>query len=204
MLAGGRSRRFGSLDKARLPVGGRPLLRRSLDALTPITTSRLVVGGPPRDDVEVIADVEPAGGPIGGLLAAWRVITTSHALVLACDLPFVTDALLQELCAVGATVPLALVDTPRSVTPLCLSVRRDALPALTTYWDAGGRRIGDLQRVVTPCAKVSVAICRRLDPTGHLLLNVNDPLTYARAIAVAEHGCAASYFTDLDESKPNP
>jgi hypothetical protein len=44
----------------------------------------------------------------------------------------------------------------------------------------------------------------RHDPTGRLLLNVNDPLSYARALAEAEHDCAASYFTDLDESKPNP
>lgn len=203
VLAGGRGRRFGDLDKCRLPLGGRSLLQRSLDVLIPITTTRLVVGGPPRRDVPTLDDVFPGDGPIGGLLTALGAIATTHALVVACDLPFLTPAFLLDLRETGRATTLGFVETRDGRMPLCLSVRRDARDVIAAYWNEGGRRVTGLRRLL---AHASMPPSRRdrHDPAERLLLNVNDPLTYARALAEAEHDCAASYFTDLDESKPNP
>lgn len=203
VLAGGRGRRFGDLDKCRLPLGGRSLLQRSLDVLVPVTTTRVVVGGPPRCDVPTLDDAFPGDGPIGGLLTALGAITTTHALVIACDLPFLTAAFLRDVCEAGRRTTLGLVETRDGRVPLCLSVRRDARDAVTAYWNAGGRRVIDLRRLLAH-AVVPTSRRDRHDPAERLLLNVNDPLTYARALAEAEHDCAASYFTDLDESKRNP
>lgn len=203
VLAGGRGHRFGDLDKCRLPLGGRSLLQRSLDALAPITATRCIVGGPPRDDAPTLTDTYPGDGPIGGLLTALDAIPTTHALVVACDLPFLTADFLRDVCEAGRDTALGLVETRDGRVPLCLSVRRDARDAITAYWNAGGRRLIDLRRLL---AHTIVPASRRdrHGPVERLLLNVNDPLTYARALAEAEHDCAASYFTDLDESKRNP
>lgn len=203
VLAGGRGRRFGDLDKCRLPLGGRSLLQRSLDVLMPVTATRLVVGGPPRRDVPTLDDAFPGDGPVGGLLTALGAITTSHALVVACDLPFLTPNFLHDVRELGRTTTLGLVTTRDGHTPLCLSVRRDARDVILAYWNQGGRRVADLRRLLAH-ASMPASGRDRHDPAERLLLNVNDPLTYARALAVAEHDCAASYFTDLDESKPNP
>ncbi len=199
VLAGGRSRRFGGLDKGRLPVGGRSLLQRSLDALAPVTATRVIVGGQPHDGVTTLPDRYPGQGPLGGLLTALTWMATTHALVVACDLPFLTPELLRAVQAAGATQPMADIEA-RDGRPLCLSLHRDAREAVAAYWEAGNRRIGGL-RGVLPRATVPQTTIDHLDPTGRLLLNVNDPLTYARALAEARHDCAASYFTDLDESK---
>jgi molybdopterin-guanine dinucleotide biosynthesis protein A len=203
VLAGGRGRRFGDLDKCRLPLGGRSLLQRSLDVLLPVTATRVVVGGPPRCDVPTLDDAFPGDGPIGGVLTALGAITTTHALVIACDLPFLTAAFLRDVCEAGRDTTLGLVETRDGRVPLCLSVRRDARDAVTAYWNAGGRRVTDLRRLLAH-AIVPPSRRDRHDPAERLLLNVNDPLTYARALAEAEHDCVASYFTDLDESKRNP
>lgn len=200
VLAGGRSRRFGGIDKGRLLVGGRSLLQRSLDALAPVTSRQVVAGGRPDRVVATIPDQCPDQGPLGGLLTALAHLTTTHALIVACDLPFLTADLLRAVQTAGATSPMACIEMHEGRSPLCLSLHRDTRAVIAAYWEAGGRRIGAL-RGVLPHATVAQATLDRLDPTGRILLNVNDPLTYARALAEARHDCAASYFTDLDESK---
>lgn len=203
MLASGRSRRFGGLDKARLPLGGRALLQRVVDALTPVTATCLVVGPDAHDGLAHVPDEDADGGPIAGLRAGLRAMATPYALVAACDLPFLTPAFLEDLRSAGRRADLACVEGRDGSAALCLTARRTILPMLDAYWQAGGRRLQEVvQRL--PHVVLPDATRARHDPAGLLLLNVNDPLTYARALAEARHDCRASYFTDLDESKHTP
>ena len=80
VLAGGRSQRFGGVDKTRLPLGGRTLLQRAVDALAPVTTACVVIGGAPVTGATVVPDRYPGAGPLGGLLTALR-----HRLVARVD-----------------------------------------------------------------------------------------------------------------------
>lgn len=199
VLAGGGSRRFGGVDKARLPLQGRTLLQHAVHALAAVTATQLVVGprahGLADAAARAVPDRYPGAGPLGGLLTALAAIETSHALVLAADLPFISRRLLVQVQHAGADAAVAIVQPPDGRLALCLSVRRDAAPGLRDAWDRGERRIRDLQRL-TPCRLVAAtaATCTRA------LWNVNDPLTYARALMIAEHDCPASYFTDQIES----
>ena len=89
VLAGGRSRRFGS-DKARLLIGGKPLLLRVARQLAPVAASVRVVAGEPggyRDlGLPTIADPIPGRGPMGGLLAALEdAFPAPWVFVAACD-----------------------------------------------------------------------------------------------------------------------
>lgn len=203
VLASGRSRRFGGLDKGRLPLGGRTLLQRVVDALTPVTATCLVVGPHAPEGVAHVRDEDVDGGPIAGLRAGLRAIDTPYAIVAACDLPFLTPAFLGALQAEGRHTDLAYVEGRDGTAALCLTARRTILSMLDAYWEAGGRRLQEVvQRL--PHVVLPDATRARHDPAGLLLLNVNDPLTYARALAEARHDCRASYFTDLDESKHTP
>lgn len=203
VLAGGRSRRFGGLDKGRLPLGGRSLRQRALDVLADVTTTQLVVGGRSPSASGRLDDRYPDEGPLGGILTALPAIATSHALVVACDLPFLTTDFLRSLRETGATTTMAAVLTRDGRMPLCFSLHREAHDAIAAYWNEGGRRVGDLRRLMA-CAFVPASTRDQHDKAGRLLLNVNDPRTYARALEEVQHDCAASYFTDLDESKRNP
>ena len=70
ILAGGRSKRFGS-DKARVLIGGTPLIRRAADALEPVAMSIKVVAasaGAYQDlGLTTVGDLQPGLGPLGGL-----------------------------------------------------------------------------------------------------------------------------------------
>ena len=186
VLAGGRSQRFGGIDKTRLPLGGRTLLQRAIDALSPVTVSCLVVGGRPAGDVSVVPDRYPGAGPLGGILTALDTIDTSHALLLAADLPFISGSLLQDLRCAGADAAVASLQHADGRLALCLSVRRDCAPAVHEMWSRGARRMRDLENLA-PCRRVVA------DATAAhgALWNVNDPLTYARALEMTGHDCPA-------------
>lgn len=186
VLAGGRSQRFGGVDKTRLPLGGRTLLQRALDALAPVTVTTLVVGATPMTGIVTVPDRYPGAGPLGGILTALDDIDSSHALVLAADLPFISGSLLRDVQRAGADAAAAVVQHPDGRLALCLSVRRDCAPAVREMWSRGARRVRDLENLV-PCRTV-VADATTL---AGALWNVNDPLTYARALEMTQHDCPA-------------
>jgi molybdopterin-guanine dinucleotide biosynthesis protein A len=89
ILAGGRSRRFGS-DKARALVGGVPLLVSVARCLEPVASRTTVVAGEAGaySDLgfDTIADVVAQRGPLGGLLTAIEHSGPGRWLFLsACD-----------------------------------------------------------------------------------------------------------------------
>jgi molybdopterin-guanine dinucleotide biosynthesis protein A len=141
VLAGGRGRRFGGVDKAELGVGGRSLLERVLTAAS--EAERVVVVGPGRRlpaGVFVTSERPPGGGPVAGLAAGLELVEAPLVAVLACDLPFVTADTLGTLVAAlqgGADVAdgAQLVDESGRSQPLAAVYRtsrlRAALASLT-------------------------------------------------------------------------
>ena len=89
ILAGGRSRRYGS-DKARALIDGQPLLGRVAQELEPVASTVTVVArsGSDYDDLglRTIGDSMPDKGPMGGLLAALEDACPAEWLfITACD-----------------------------------------------------------------------------------------------------------------------
>jgi molybdopterin-guanine dinucleotide biosynthesis protein A len=135
VLAGGRGRRFGGVDKAELGVGGRSLLERVLTALA--EAGRVVVVGPARRlPAGVLATSErpPGGGPVAALAAGLELVEAPLVAVLACDLPFVTVHTLGTLvAALQAAADVAdgaqLVDESGRSQPLAAVYRTSRLRA---------------------------------------------------------------------------
>src|SRR5690242_6286352 len=92
ILAGGRARRFGGLDKSRLVVRGRPIIVSQVAVLQTVTDRVFVVG--PDDGrfadlgLTVYADRIAGAGAIGGLYTALDAADADIVVVVACDQPF--------------------------------------------------------------------------------------------------------------------
>ncbi|PXA97589.1 molybdenum cofactor guanylyltransferase [Nostoc sp. 3335mG] len=103
VLAGGRSRRFGS-DKALALLEGRALIDHSIAALRP-QVDGLVVCGREHSGVICLPDrPAPDLGPLGGLCAALRHGADAGfdaVLSVPCDTPALPDDLLDQLRAMG-------------------------------------------------------------------------------------------------------
>jgi len=103
LLAGGESRRMGK-DKATLLVRGKPLweiqleLLRKLEPLEIFVSARADPVWRPAD-VPFVADDPPSRGPLSGLAASLAQMRANHLLVLAIDMPFMTEKYLKALCS---------------------------------------------------------------------------------------------------------
>jgi molybdopterin biosynthesis enzyme/molybdopterin-guanine dinucleotide biosynthesis protein A len=102
VLAGGRASRMGGVDKPGLVVGGQSMLQTALTAVASL--GRTVVVGPPRPELAAhivqTREPEPGSGPVAAVaagLAALGAEPAPRVVVLAADLPFLTDAAIDEL-----------------------------------------------------------------------------------------------------------
>ena len=102
LLAGGESRRMGT-DKATFPFRGKPLWQIQLETLRRLRPAEIFLSvrtdpsWRPRD-VQFIADVPPSRGPLSGIAASLVNTRTAHLLVLAIDMPFMTENYLRSIC----------------------------------------------------------------------------------------------------------
>jgi molybdopterin-guanine dinucleotide biosynthesis protein A len=104
VLAGGASTRMRT-DKAALQYHGQPQLRWAFELAMKVCSASFVSVRPDqRDDATrasfpQIVDRQPGIGPIAGISAALVEHPKAAWLVLACDLPFLTESTLQHLSA---------------------------------------------------------------------------------------------------------
>jgi molybdopterin-guanine dinucleotide biosynthesis protein A len=103
VLAGGRSTRLGQ-DKALLRLaGGQTLVGTAVATLHPLVAEVVVVAsdGQRLGDLpaRIVPDVYPDGGALGGIYSGLLAAQHDHALVVACDMPFLSPALLRHLLA---------------------------------------------------------------------------------------------------------
>lgn len=102
LFTGGESRRMGA-DKATLIFNGEPLWSRQLKLLRELNPEKIMVSARTRPawcppEMDSAADEPPSRGPLGGLAAALKKISTTHFLALAVDLSRMNAAQLKTLC----------------------------------------------------------------------------------------------------------
>jgi len=102
LLAGGESRRMGK-DKATVLFRGKPLWQIQVELLRGLNPAKIFVSGRTDPawrpaDVQFVADDPPSRGPLSGLAASLAEMNTAHLLVLAIDMPFMTEQYLKFLC----------------------------------------------------------------------------------------------------------
>ena len=134
-MTGGKNSRMGGKIKLFLKVGEKTFFQRIMEAMDDVSEIYLSVNkSDPYEElglpmvIDEIADI----GPIGGLLSAMRKIDAEALLVVASDMPFVSQEIIGELikiwekeqkCCVVRTLydkkvhPLLAI-YPRSILPI--------------------------------------------------------------------------------------
>ena len=180
ILAGGRGKRLGGVDKGLVQIGGEPIVARQLRALAPLVEERLIVAGDPRPyesfDARLVVDVHPGAGPLAGIEAALAAISAEALLVFACDHPFVDAALIQALRdAEPCDAVVARLDG--KAQPLAARYARSILARVQRRLQRDQLRLLDLVAELDP---------RWIDFAAgtRSLFNVNTPDDLARAEAL--------------------
>lgn len=131
VLAGGKSTRM-EHDKALLDWHGRTLLAHMSDLLAGAADNVQVVGR------GLMPDRSPGCGPLGGIVTLLKLSDTETNMVVAVDLPFLTLPFLKYFRGrLETSLRPALACNIESRFPLCLGVRRAALPVANARFKAG-------------------------------------------------------------------
>jgi len=177
VLAGGRGRRLDGRTKPLVELQGRTILTRQVEALAALgVVPRLIApDASPYAALpfEVVPDLVTAGA-LGALYTAVATAVTPHVLVIAGDLPFLTDRFLQSLVARRAHADAVVPRPGGRWQPLCAVYHRDVAARLRVRIDRGQWRVTDALDDLTVDAVTDVDLAP-FDPDGRLLLNVNTP-----------------------------
>ena len=188
ILAGGASSRMGT-DKSQLVIDQQTFTQRIAETLFEVTGSVTLVGRALDDStLPKVPDVYPKWGALGGLHAALAACEREWAIVVACDLPFVTRELFLFLASLrldhDAVVPLQQDERPQPLAALYrVNPCRERAEALI---QAGRRRPLDLLESVKT-RWVAFDEIRNLDQADRFFVNINTPEDYYAAIRGYSH-----------------
>jgi molybdopterin-guanine dinucleotide biosynthesis protein A len=157
LLAGGESRRMGR-DKAAIVFRGQPFWQRQVELLRVLRPEKIFVSVRKEPswlplDTELLLDEPPSRGPLSGLTRALASTQTSHLVVLAVDMPFMTSkqmGILWSLAKIGCGVlpmignraePLAAIYPREAASDLFTALAGDnfSLQRLSHSLVQGGR-----------------------------------------------------------------
>jgi molybdopterin-guanine dinucleotide biosynthesis protein A len=188
ILAGGHARRLGGLNKAGLILqpGGASVLDRQLTRLRRVVDRTIIIANDAErfsgTGVSVIPDVVPGHGALGGLYTAVHA-GTEWTLVVACDMPFVSEPLLAHLVSVGKSSDIAIPRTARGYEPLCATYSRRSAVELRRLIEEKRFRLSDVARIPgLTIREVGSDELERFGPEDVLFFNLNTPDDHARAV----------------------
>lgn len=171
VLAGGRSKRFGS-DKLVASYRGAPLIHRPIHALARLGAEVVVVCAPDAVDLplpedvalRVVRDAVLDEGPLAGVIAGLAEVRTPTALIAAGDMPELQVAVLRTMLRTLNEPGVQAVwlqdgDGPRPFPWRCVPPRPPPPPAICSTPDSGacGRSRSSSERgsSTSPCGRPS-------------------------------------------------
>lgn len=145
VLVGGDSSRMGA-DKAALEIEGVPMAELVIRAAAGAGASEvLVIGGTQASAKQFSAtwkkDGWPGEGPLGGVITALKSASHDLVVVLSCDMPFLTPAVVSSLVA-GASGAQAAVGRTDRLNWMCAAwSKTECLDTLLSVWKRKERAV---------------------------------------------------------------
>jgi molybdenum cofactor guanylyltransferase len=176
ILAGGRGRRMGGVDKGLVELAGRPLIEHVLDGLRPQAAQILINANRHHDVYErygcpVVGDaMADYQGPLAGFSAAMKAASTPWILTVPCDGPWMPPDLLARMALALSEqgAELAVAHDGERLQPVYALLPSSLLDSLTAFLQAGDRKI-DLWYAQHRMAKADFSDC------AETFRNVNTP-----------------------------
>jgi molybdopterin-guanine dinucleotide biosynthesis protein A len=149
VLAGGKARRMGGLDKGLVPFAGKPLVEWVIDSLTPQVGSLLISANRNLDVYaayghEVVPDdMQGFQGPLAGFASAMRRAATPWITTMPCDGPFPAPDLVARLCTalIEQDAAIAVATDGKRMQPVYALIPVSLDASIRTYLQAGERKL---------------------------------------------------------------
>ena len=179
VLAGGKGLRLGR-DKVQEIIGDRNLLQRVLSQLSSFNNDIIVVTagekslsqfiGYPR--FRIVADTYPGKGALGGIYTGLAASNSLYNLVVACDMPFLNQALLRYMIQLLAGFDLVVPRVGELTEPLHAVYSKSCLAPIERLLNQGELRVSTLFGLVK-VRYVEADEIDRFDPKHLSFFNIN-------------------------------
>jgi molybdopterin-guanine dinucleotide biosynthesis protein A len=177
VIAGGLATRMGGRPKSFVEVGGRRIIDRQLDVMRPMFGELILCANDPplyqEFGLPIVSDAVRGQGPLAGILAVLEAMRAPRVVVVACDMPYITEAALRALIdAPDADAVLPVTDGRPD--PLFARYTRACAGPIRKRLEKGVRKVvsflDDVKVYVLPDEQL-----RALDPGLRFLANCNAP-----------------------------
>jgi molybdopterin-guanine dinucleotide biosynthesis protein A len=194
IIAGGRSSRLGR-NKALEAIGGKSLIQWVVDHLATLSEEIIIATAHGETipcssptGIKTVADVYPGKGPLVGIYSGLIASSNPRAIVVGCDMPFLSVGLLDYMSQISSTFDVVVPQTIEKVEPLCAVYSRNCLASIHNLLEHDELRLSELLNVVK-VRYIEDDEINRFDPQHLSFLNVNTRADLARArILAAEKG----------------
>ncbi|HUW46332.1 MAG TPA: molybdenum cofactor guanylyltransferase [Dehalococcoidia bacterium] len=190
ILAGGKSSRLGR-NKALQVIEGKSLIQWVIDRLAILSTEIIIATAhgkaiPCSSAVEIktVADIYHGKGPLVGIYSGLIASSSSRAIVVGCDTPFLSVGLLEYMTQLCSTFDVVVPRIGKKVEPLCAVYSKNCLVPMQGLLEQNELRISALFSTVR-VRYIEEAEINSFDPEHLSFFNINsqDNLEKARKLA---------------------
>jgi len=191
VLAGGKGLRLGR-DKALETINDRYLLQQVVSRLSFFNSNIIIVTATKRPfphfigypKITMVTDIYPGKGPLGGIYTGLATSDSVHNLVVACDMPFLNQALLRYMIQLSANFDLVVPRWDGMVEPLHAVYSKSCQAPIESLLKQGVLNIAKLFTLVK-VRYVEADEIDRFDPKHLSFFNINTEadLKMARELA---------------------
>ena len=149
ILAGGKSRRMGGVDKGLIDFLGKPMVAHVIQRLVPQVEEILINANREIERYSAFGypviqdDIQDYAGPLAGLHKAMRTAQHPYVLMVPCDSPMLPMNLVKRLMRglIERDADVAVAKTGIQAHPVFCLCRKSLLPHLERFLLDGGRKI---------------------------------------------------------------
>jgi molybdopterin-guanine dinucleotide biosynthesis protein A len=190
ILSGGKSKRMGR-PKAFLPFEGSTVIGHIVHEIKDLFNEIFIVANEVESfedlGVDVVKDILPHRGPLGGILSGLMTSSNHYAFVMACDMPLIDKRLVRELVSRRQDNDVVVLSHPQGIEPLFGVYSKNCIKPLEESLFAGNLSVQDFLSGL----KAGIYEWMPERPDADVLppfFNINTPQDYSRVIARAGMG----------------
>jgi molybdopterin-guanine dinucleotide biosynthesis protein A len=154
ILAGGKARRVGGIDKGLVTLKGEPMIKHVIQRLSPqvgeilINANREIERYQSLGFAVVPDEINNFAGPLAGLHAGMKAAKTEFILSVPCDSPLLPNDLSPRLITAlkSQNADIAVAKTGEQHHPVFCLCRTSLAQDLEAYLNAGGRKVDEWQK----------------------------------------------------------
>jgi len=193
ILAGGKSSRLGR-NKALQIIEGRSLIQWVVDRIGLLSTEIIIVTAsgealPCYSSVEIktVTDIYPEKGPLVGIYSGLISASSSWAVAVGCDTPFLSVSLLKYMTQICSIYDVVVPRIKNKLEPLCAVYSKNCALPIQRLLEENELRIDRLFSMVK-VNYIEEDEVNRFDPEHLSFFNVNSQTDLDRARKLAAEG----------------